>query len=111
VKFRRNDRSIEIANWPRWVDASAADAKPYPGWPITIQQTENGLSGAAYALPKVKSESDDPVVQVIDSAGEIAYTLRIRGRELTPRVWQPGAYTVKLNGATAYENERAVRAQ
>ena len=58
----------------------------------------------------MQAETDDPVVQVIDSAGEIAYTLRIQGRTFSPRVWKAGTYTVKVNGAPAYENQRAVRA-
>jgi len=38
ITFDRIDRTITIANWPRWVDPSAPGAKPYPGWPITIRQ-------------------------------------------------------------------------
>ena len=109
VKFRRADRSIEVANWPRWVDPSAPDAEPYPGWPIAIGQLDNGLSGAGYTLPEVQADEDAPVVQVIDAAGEIAYTLRIQGRTFTPPVWKPGRYTVTVNGATAYEGQEAQR--
>ena len=50
VKFRRADRTIEIANWPRWVDATKDGAEPYYGWPIVIQQTDNGLNGATVEL-------------------------------------------------------------
>ena len=109
VKFRREDRSIEAANWPRWVDPSAAGAAPYPGWPITVEQTDNGLNGAAYVLPEVEADVDDPVVQVVDAAGEIAYTLRIDGRRFTPRVWKPGTYSVNVNGAAVYERKEAKR--
>jgi len=38
ITFDRIDHTITMANWPRWVDPSAAGAKPYPGWPITIRQ-------------------------------------------------------------------------
>ena len=40
VTFDRLERSVTLANWPRWVDPSAPGAKPYPGWPITIRQQE-----------------------------------------------------------------------
>ena len=110
VKFRRNDRSIEVANWPRWIDPSASDAKPYPGWPIQIQQLDNGLGGARYQLQPVTADVDDPVVQVIDdSSGEIVYTIRILGREHMPRTWKPGKYSVNVNGVAVQSGVTAVR--
>jgi alkaline phosphatase D len=38
ITFDRLERTITLANWPRWVDPKAPGAKPYPGWPITIRQ-------------------------------------------------------------------------
>ncbi len=38
----------------------------------------------------------DPVVQVVAADGEIAYTLRIKGDRFTPRVFEPGWYTVRV---------------
>jgi len=96
IRFDRATRKITAANWPRWVDAGAADAAPYPGWPITIEQLDNGFPADGLALEAVTTEVDDPVVQVVgQSDGEIVYTVRIRGREFTPRVRKPGVYTVR----------------
>jgi alkaline phosphatase D len=36
ITFDRASRKITLANWPRWVDPSQPDAKPYPGWPVTV---------------------------------------------------------------------------
>lgn len=98
VTFDRAAREITLANWPRWVDATKPEAKPYDGWPITVKQTDNGLATAGWELAPVKEpEMTDPVVQVIDeSSGEIVYTLRIQGNSFTPRVWRDGVYTVKV---------------
>ena len=97
VAFRRDTRKIHIANWPRWVDAAAPGARPYEGWPIEIDQLDNGFPHAGWALDPVESPEPDPVVQVMDqSNGEIVYTLRVKGRTFTPRVFRPGAYTVKV---------------
>jgi hypothetical protein len=38
ITFDRMERTITLANWPRWVDPKAPGAKPYPGWPIRIRQ-------------------------------------------------------------------------
>jgi hypothetical protein len=42
ITFDRASRRTTLANWPRWVDPSKPDAKPYPGWPITIDQAATG---------------------------------------------------------------------
>ena len=98
VRFNKNTRRITIANWPRWVDPSAPGAEPYPGWPVTIDQTDNYNRTAAAWLPAVEvSGMADPVVQVIDqSEGEIVYTLRIKGNRFRPRVFKEGLYTLKV---------------
>ena len=92
----RHTRQTTIAQWPRWVDPSASGAKPYDGWPITIDQIDNGLRGARWQLERIETPGFvDPVVQVQDEAsGEVVYTLRIRGEAITPLVRKTGIYTV-----------------
>ncbi|MDR5729231.1 MAG: twin-arginine translocation pathway signal protein [Terriglobia bacterium] len=92
----RSTRKITITEWPRWVDPSKPGAKPYGGWPITIDQIDNGLRGAEWQLDLIETPGfRDPVVQVQDEAsGEIIYTLRINGESFTPLVRNPGIYTV-----------------
>ncbi len=97
IKFRRSDRSIELTNWPRWVDASQPDAEPYPGWPVRIHQHQNGLP-TAYELPAIETDGAvDPVVQVVDeSDSSVVYTLRVQGAKFVPTVREPGTYTVRI---------------
>jgi hypothetical protein len=98
VRFDRATRRIAIANWPRWVDATEPGAKPYPGWPITIAQTDNGLPDSGWTLPEVSAPGlTDPIVQVVDEAtGERVYTFRIRGTSFEPPVRGPGTYGVRV---------------
>jgi alkaline phosphatase D len=98
VTFERATRRITFAAWPRWVDVAAPDARPYPGWPITVDQADNGLPHAGWVLPEVSSpDLADPVVQVSsDDTGERLYTLRIRGTSFVPPVRGPGHYTVRV---------------
>ena len=98
VRFNRNTRRITIANWPRWVDPSKPGAEPYPGWPVTIDQTDNYNRKAVAWLPTIEiSGMADPVVQLIDqSNGEIVYTLRVKGKTFRPRVFKEGLYTLKM---------------
>jgi alkaline phosphatase D len=95
LKCDRESRQTTVAEWPRWVDPTAPGAKPYDGWPITIDQIDNGLHGAEWQLQTIQTAYPEPVVQVQDAAtGEVLYTLRIRGNTFTPRVRHPGTYTV-----------------
>lgn len=103
VRFDRASRRITMANWPRWVDATASGAVSYPHWPITIEQTDNGLPDSGWTLPEVSAPGlTDPIVEVVDeSTGERVYTFRIRGASLKPSVRGPGTYSVRV-----YDPER-----
>ncbi|HZQ53947.1 MAG TPA: hypothetical protein VFB14_17220 [Bryobacteraceae bacterium] len=92
----RASRKTTIAEWPRWVDPSAPGAKPYDGWPITINQLENGLWGAEWELDRIETAGfQNPVVQVQDeTSGAVIYTLRINGNAFTPLVRNAGTYRV-----------------
>ncbi len=96
--FDRNTRRIIIANWPRWVDPSQPGARPYPGWPITIHQLDNGMPRKGWALEAINTPGlVDPVVQVIDqSSGETVYTVRIQGSSFTAALFKDGTYTVRV---------------
>ena len=92
----RATRKTTIAEWPRWVDPSAPGTKPYDGWPITIDQIDNGLWGAQWELDRIDTPGfHDPVVKVQrEITGEVVYTLRIKGEAFTPLVREAGMYTV-----------------
>ncbi len=110
VTFDRATRKITMANWPRWVDATKPGAKPYDGWPVTVDQLDNGFPKRGLVLDKVDTAGvADPVIQVIDeSSGEIVYALRISGSSFEPRVFRDGSYTVKVTGSDR-DNERVLR--
>lgn len=109
VIFDRATRKITIANWPRWVDPAQPGAKPYPGWPITIDQTDNGMPRKGFTLGRIDTGLTDPVLQVIDQgSGEIVYTLRIKGSSFEPKVFHAGVYTVKADGKV-WKDRRATQ--
>ena len=72
--------------------------KPYDGWPITVNQLDNGFPSDGLTLGTIESpDVADPVIQVIDqSSGETVYSLRIQGTSFEPKVRRPGLYTVKV---------------
>jgi hypothetical protein len=96
IRFNKADRTIRLETWARYVDPKTG--RQYPGWPITIKQTDNYGRKAAAWLPTLKIAGlSDPVIQVIEEAsGEVIYTLRIKGHEFRPKVFAPGSYTIHI---------------
>ncbi len=98
VRLNKQQRTITMECWPRFADPENPDHRPYPGWPRTISQQDNYARQAVAYLPRITTNVDDPVIQVINQAtGETEYTLRIRGREFRPRVFAKGKYTLVVS--------------
>jgi alkaline phosphatase D len=107
VEFDKASRRIIMVNWPRWVDVSKPDAMPYPGWPVTIDESQNGLNGAQFEITlPAKVEG---VVEVF-AAGATTPVLSWRLPASTDRihVWADGQYTVKA-GKKTYAKLKAQR--
>jgi hypothetical protein len=109
IRFNKRTRQITMECWPRGCQANAPlavtdqECEQYPGWPITVDQEENyGREAVAYLPTLDVTGREDPVVQVIEEpAGEIVYTLRIKGTSYRPKVFREGRYTVKVGEGEA----------
>jgi hypothetical protein len=110
VRFNKKDRSITMECRPRNVDLTKANAPQYPGWPITIKQSDNYGRKAVAWLPTLKiSGQKNPVVQIIDeSNGEVVYTIRIKGNSFRPKVFVKGLYTIKVGEGSSIKTIKGV---
>ena len=96
ARFSRSTREVTLEAWPRWADPAAGD-QPYPGWPVRFDQVDGYGRETWGFLPTLLVQGTvNPVVQVVAADGEIVYTLRIKGDRFTPRVFEPGVYTVRV---------------
>ena len=111
VKFDKNNRTITMECWPRNVDITDPANKPYPGWPLTIHQTDNYARKAVAYLPTIVVKGKaDPVIQVIDeSNNEIVYTLRIKGDRFRPKVFRKGTYTINVGEGNTKKTFKGVK--
>ena len=112
VRFNVKSRTIEMECWPRGVDVTQTDAPQYPGWPITISQQDNyGRAAVAY-LPTLQiTGQENPVVQVVrESDGEVVYTLRIKGNNFRPKVFEQGSYTIKIGEGESMQTLQGIEA-
>ena len=89
LRLDQAEGEITMECWKLLFDA--ADPQPgdqFPGWPMTVSYLENyGRTPVAF-LPELRFESVDPIVQVRDEAGEVVYTLRVRGRSFRAPVFR-----------------------
>lgn len=99
VRFKKSTREITMECWPRHIDVTSPQAQQYPGWPITIKQTENYARPQTAFLPKLEiTGAKNPVVQVVEEASkDVVYTLRIQGNSWQPPVFRRGNYTIRIS--------------
>jgi hypothetical protein len=113
VRLDVKTRKITMECWPRNVDITNAKAKQYPGWPKTIDQSENyGRKAVAY-LPTVKvAGATNPVIEIVDEAtGKWIYALRIKGASFRPKVFKKGTYTIKVGEGDSIKMFKGVKAE
>jgi hypothetical protein len=110
VRFNKGKREITVECWPRHVDVTKTQAKQFPGWPVTINHEDNYGRRAVAWLPRLKMQSDDQVVQIVDEgSGDTVYTLRINGREFRPKVFKEGTYAVRVGERDDRRELKAIR--
>jgi len=95
ILFNKKTRAIELSNWPGYADPNTG--RPFPGWPVKINQSDNYSRNIVGWLPEIMTEGiTDPVIRVINEyTGEIIYTLRISGNSYQPAVFSYGLYTIE----------------
>jgi hypothetical protein len=96
IIFNRITRDIELAKWPYYADPSKD--KPFPFWPVRINQLDNYGKTAAGWLPELKIEGmKNPVIKIIrEWTGELIYSLRINGQSFQPKVFEMGNYRIEV---------------
>ena len=98
VRLKKTTREIIMECWPRSADPADPHAKQYPGWPMTIQQTDNYKRKAAGYLNPIQVDGmTNPVVQIRESATQkLVYAIRLKENKFTPWVFAPGRYDVRI---------------
>lgn len=97
VRLNKANQTITMECWPRYAKPGDPESEQYPGWPLTITMAENYARRPVAYLPKLEFHGlSNPVVQVVDSGGEIVYTTRILGESYRPGVFADGTYTLHV---------------
>lgn len=96
LEFDKAGRTVTLTNYPRWVVYGQPDAAPFPGWPITIAQTDNGLNGCKFMIRLPQAASG--LLEVRDGEGTTVLCWRAAQPLTAIPVWASGDYTVLSEG-------------
>jgi hypothetical protein len=99
VTFDKQQRTMKMECWPRYVDPEKNPDGQYSGWPITVSQEDNYARKPLGHLATIQIEGvQNPVVQLInEDNGQVEYSLRIKGNSFRPKVFSSGKYTLKVS--------------
>jgi hypothetical protein len=99
VTFNKEERTMKIECWPRYVDPEKEPDGQYLGWPITVRQQDNYSRKAIAYLDELQIAGvKNPLLEVInEQSGETEYMLRIKGNSFQPHVFAPGNYSVRVS--------------
>ncbi|WKX75655.1 alkaline phosphatase D family protein [Zobellia laminariae] len=79
-----------------------SDKNTYPGWPLTIQQTDNDGRRPIGYLPKLEVKLANQLLKIInEETKELVHAMRIKGNTYTPSVYELGKYTLIIGEAAA----------
>ncbi len=97
IEFDKTALEYTFNNYPIYdAETPPAEFQQYPDWPRTVPMAGNYDATPSARLPEIALEGRRPVVQVLDSAGEVLYTRRVTGESFQPPVFAPGQYTVRI---------------
>lgn len=90
IRFNKPDRTTTFECWPLYAGPTAGSQ--YPGWPLTIRQTDNEGRVPAGYLPVIDTGSTlNPVVRIYDQlTNELIYGYRVSGNRFRPPVYAAG---------------------
>eukprot|EP01031_Cornospumella_fuschlensis_P008608 gene8608-10609_t len=97
VRLNKKSRSITCDCWPFGIDFTA-QAKQFENWPVLVTERDQYARKAVAFLPTlVVSGGQYPLIEVIDSKGDLVYALRPAAGEFQPHVFAEGAYDVRIS--------------
>jgi hypothetical protein len=99
VEFDKPARRITLSNYPRWVDLSRPGAQPFPGWPVVIAVTDNGLNGAKWRLLLPQPLAGVVAVFAAGQSDPVLIWRPVQPLRVIP-VWAAGRYQVRAGNRT-----------
>lgn len=99
VTFDKQERTMTLECWPRYVNPQENPQGQYNGWPVTVKQADNYARKPVAYLDQLMIEgADNAVIEVIREVDdELVYAQRMVGNRFQPPVFAEGRYTVRIS--------------
>ncbi|TCI94175.1 alkaline phosphatase D family protein [Tenacibaculum sp. M341] len=112
VRYNKRTRDITFDCWGRNINITDPKSKQYPGWPITINQTDNFTIQYGYELPVLKISKPNQVVTIVNSyTKDVISSLRIKGTDYHPKVLKEGEYDIIVGEGTSMIDMKNLKAK
>ena len=111
ITFDTRERTIKMEAFRFLADKDKpTDQDQFPGWPLTIAQTDNDGRPAAAYLPRIEMERPRQVVKIIDEENdELVHVFRTKGNVYEPEVYKAGAYTLLVGEGKQVKKIKGIR--
>ncbi len=99
IHFDQNNRTIKVEaiRFLADLDHPQQPDNQFPGWPVTINQTDNYGRNKIGLLPAVSLDPELEYVQLFnEKRGQFVYALRPKDSIFEPFVFETGSYTLRL---------------
>lgn len=96
INFNTNERTIHMDAFRFLADKDKpAKDDRFPGWPLTISQTDNDGRKPVGYLPQFEFSKADQVIKIINEAdNEVVRIIRTKGASYQPSIYRQGTYSV-----------------
>lgn len=98
ITFNTKDRTIKMDayRFPANKDIPEDDDQ-FPGWPLTINQSDNDGRKPLGYLPQLRLKKSDQLIKILkEDNKELVHVMRINGSVYIPPVYHPGKYTLVI---------------
>ena len=99
IRFDTENRTITAEAYTFLADHSDGDSQSgqFPGWPHTINQTENNGRNIAWKLKEIQLNPEKEYVQVIsEKTGKLEYSIRPKESSFIPWAYSKGTFIVRI---------------
>jgi alkaline phosphatase D len=112
ITFDTDNQTIKMEAFRFLADKDKPTSQDqFPGWPLTIKQTDNdGRKPTAY-LPKLEINKPNQVIKIVHEQNQdLINILRIKGTTYQPVVFEAGSYTIVVGEGNNTRELKGIKA-
>ena len=111
ITFDTDERTIKMEAYRFFADKdNPGPDDQFPGWPLTIHQTDNDGRKATGYLPRVELSKPNQVIKVIhNESNTLESVLRVKGSSFLPQIYGEGTYSLVIGEGTGIKEIKGLK--